>query len=339
MKSQIIYSQALPGPNHFPGETVLFYDSILAKKREFKKWSARFKYKIALESGEKLKTIDSLQTVLNKISRLKVEKTTALTFVAIGGGSIGDFVGFLSSVFLRGRKLILIPSTWLAAADSSHGGKNGLNFSGTKNQIGTFYFPVKIYICRSLLLSQPSERLTESLGEVVKAAVLGDRNLFLKLEKEPDGATLYRLLPKIIGIKNRIVQSDFLEKNGKRRLLNLGHTMGHVFESHFGFPHGIAVLLGLQFAARWSLHCGLLLPQEFFRISMLIDSMNLKENLNTALQKIKPPTVARLLSHDKKLTTGDRLDFIHIRRIGRCERKSVTIGQILDEVKRQTLEY
>ncbi len=339
MKSQIVYSKALPRAHQFPEETVLFYDSILAKNKNFKNWLKSFPYKIALKSGEELKTIRSFSLMLNKISKLSVPKSTKLTFVAVGGGSIGDFVGFLSSVFLRGRPLVLIPSTWLSAVDSAHGGKNGLNFLNVKNQIGSFYPAGKIYICKDLLLSQPQERLTESLGEVIKIAVLSDKKLFDIIEKKMSSAELYQQLPKIIKLKYKIVNRDFFEKNGLRRLLNLGHTMGHVFESQFGWPHGIAVLLGIQFSARWSFHNGLLDQTNFFKISLLIDSLDLNVNLNTALKKINKNKIVSLLSKDKKLTSKDRLDFIFIKKIGSCRRKSVTVNEILDEVKRQKLVY
>lgn len=339
MKSQIIYSQILPHPGRFPDESVLFYDSVLAKNMDFKNWARAFRFKIALRSGESLKTIDSLKAVLNKISKMEVAKSTNLTFIGVGGGSIGDFVGFAASVFLRGRKLVLIPSTWLAAVDSSHGGKNGLNFLKTKNQLGSFYLPEKIYICKNLLLGQPPERLTESYGEIIKAAVLCDRQLFARIEKLPADLEIFKLLPKLIALKYRIVEQDFLEKNGKRRLLNLGHTMGHVFESAFGWPHGISVLLGLQFAARWSFHEGRLKPDDFFRISMLIDSLDLKQDLKTALRLLKRRKLVELLGKDKKLTAHNRLDFIFVNQIGKCQRHSVSIAEILNEVNRQNLEY
>ena len=85
-------------------------------------------------------------------------------------------------------------------------------------------------------MGQPPERLTESYGEIIKAAVLCDRKLFAQIEKLPTDLEIFKLLPKLIALKYRIVEQDFLEKNGKRRLLNLGHTMGHVFESAFGWP-------------------------------------------------------------------------------------------------------
>lgn len=351
MHSQIIYTKKLPKLGRFSDETVLLYDSILAKNKDFKNWSKAFSYKIALKSGEGLKTIKSFDFVLNAITKLPVPKSTKLTFLAVGGGSIGDFVGFMASVFLRGRRLILIPSTWLAAVDSSHGGKNGLNFLRTKNQIGSFYPAHKIYICQSLLRSQPEDRLIESLGEIIKIAILGDKKLFFFLESKINGkagsknkkinaSEIYQILAKVIALKYRIVNQDFFEKKGTRRLLNLGHTMGHVFESHFGWAHGISILLGLQFSARWSLHRGLLNSADFIKISILIESLELKENLNLALKAIsKKNKIKKLLSQDKKLVAKEQLEFIFIKKIGLCQRQKIKIEQIIDEVQRQSLEY
>jgi 3-dehydroquinate synthase len=342
MKSQIIFSKALPKPAQFSTETVLFYDSILAKNKKLSPWIKSFDYKIALRSGEKLKTINSFSSVLNKISKLKVAKTTQLTFVALGGGSVGDFTGFVASVYLRGRKLVLLPSTWLAAVDSSHGGKTGLNFLNTKNQIGSFYPASIIYVCEELLLSQPKERLTESMGEIIKIAVLADAKLFKILEDKISGLKqkdVIKILPHLINLKYKIVQRDPQEKNGIRRLLNLGHTIGHVIESHYGWPHGVSVLLGMQFAARWSFKKGMLSQKDFFRISMLMDSLDLAVNLNDALKKLSTAKLSALLSKDKKLTSKSQLDFVFIKKIGLCSRQTVTLQEVLNEVKRQKSEY
>ncbi|MEQ1722862.1 MAG: 3-dehydroquinate synthase family protein [Pseudobdellovibrio sp.] len=342
MKSQIVFSKALPKPAQFSTETVLFYDSILAKNKKLNPWIKSFPYKIALKSGEKLKTIESFNSVLNKISKLKVPKSTQLTFLALGGGSVGDFTGFVASVYLRGRKLVLLPSTWLSAVDSSHGGKTGLNFLNTKNQIGSFYPASTIYVCDELLLTQPEARLTESMGEIIKIAVISDAKLFKTLEEKISGLKqqdIIKILPRVINLKYKIVKRDPQEKNGIRRILNLGHTMGHVFESHYGWPHGVSVLLGMQFAARWSFAKGVLTQKDFFRISLLIDSLDLFVNLNDALKKLSSAKISALLSKDKKLTSKSQLDFIFIKKIGSCNRQSVSLQDILNEVKRQKSEY
>ncbi|AGH94695.1 3-dehydroquinate synthase [Pseudobdellovibrio exovorus] len=332
------YLSVLPARKLFPIETVLVFDSILSRYPAFARWSQSFRYRVPLKSGEKLKTLDSLNATLKKLNQMQIPQSTELTFVAVGGGSVGDFVGFLASTYLRGRRLIQIPSTWLSAVDSAHGGKNGLNFLNTKNQIGTFYPAQKIYLCESLLKTQPQARLTEAMGEVIKIALLSDKKLFEEIENQHgvlSSTQLFKKLPEVVGLKYKIVQQDPLEKKGHRRLLNLGHTLGHVFESHFQWPHGLAVLMGMQFAARWSRHRGLLSEKDFFRIALVIESLNLQMDLDQALSKIPDQKIKALLSKDKKLTSASEMDFIFIQKIGRCLRQKVKLSDILQEVKRQ----
>ena len=342
VQSTLIYTLDLPERSHFADETVLFYDSVLAKNKTLAPWLKSFEYKIALKSGEQLKTLSSLQSVLNKISALAVPKSTNLTFVSVGGGSVGDFVGFVASIYMRGRRLVQIPSTWLAAVDSAHGGKNGLNFNKTKNQIGTFYPAHEIFISKKLLLTQPEARLKDSMGEIIKIAVLSDAKLFNYLENSVDNLAadeIFAKLSQIISLKYKIVSQDPNEQKGLRRLLNLGHTMGHVFEAAFGFSHGVAVLLGMKFSARWSFHKKLLAEKDFIRILNLIDSLALDAELNVVLKKIKTDQIQKLLQQDKKITSHSKMDFIFIKSIGKCVRESVSIQEILSEVKRQKQEY
>lgn len=342
MKSQVLYRKTLPRKGEFPEETLLFYDSVLTKNKFFSNWSKDYKFRIALKSGESLKTLGSFQAVLNKISKLQVPSSTKLTFLAAGGGSVGDFVGFVASIYQRGRPLVLVPSTWLSAVDSAHGGKNGLNFQAIKNQIGTFYPAHKIYVCEDLLNTQPESRLRESLGEVIKIAILSDAKLFKFLEQKSNhlsSADVYGKLQTMINLKYKIVAQDPFEKKGTRRLLNLGHTMGHVFESVYGWPHGICVLLGMQFSARWSLSEGYLPQKEFIRISMLIDSVEMPQSLSDALNGMSLKKISDLLFKDKKRTSTSEMDFIFIKTIGHCERKTVSVQSILNEVIRQKKDY
>lgn len=332
------YMSVLPARKLFPTETVLVFDSILSRYPAFARWSQSFRYRLPLKSGEKLKTLDSLNATLKKLTQMQIPQSTELTFVAVGGGSVGDFVGFLASTYLRGRRLIQIPSTWLSAVDSAHGGKNGLNFLNTKNQIGTFYPAQTIYLCESLLKTQPAARLTEAMGEVIKIALLADAKLFSEIESHQGtltAAELFKKLPQVVSLKYKIVQRDPLEKKGHRRLLNLGHTMGHVLESHFQWPHGLAVLVGMQFAARWSRQRGLLSEKDFFRIALVIESLNLQIDLDQALSQISDKKIKDLLSKDKKLTSASEMDFIFIKKIGLGQRQKVKLSDVLQEVKRQ----
>ena len=332
----------MPHRKSFPTESLLFYDSILNKNKAFKSWSKDFAYKIPLKSGETLKTIESLHEVLKKIANWDIPQTPNFTFIAVGGGSVGVFVGFLASIYLRGRPLANIPSTWLSAFDSAHGGKNGLNLLKQKNQLGTFYPAGQVYLVRDLLASQPVARVTEALGEVIKIGIIDDKKLFSFLEKnifKLNEKTMYQLLPQAVAAKNKIVAQDPYEKNGVRRILNLGHTMGHVFESYYGWPHGICVLLGTMFSVRWSFHLGLLPNADYIRISNLIESAYTSINLSEDLAGISKLSIQQRLLKDKKRTAGSEIDFVFIRKVGSVLRKKVTIEQILKEVDRQKSEY
>lgn len=339
--TKLNFSKNLPSRNQLPPESILFYDTILAKKPVFKAWSKKFKHKYALKAGETLKTLDSLQQILKKMSQDKIPTTTQLTFVAAGGGSIGDFVGFLASIFLRGRAFVQIPSTWLAAVDSAHGGKNGLNFQGVKNQLGTIYSAEKIFIVSDLLKSQPVERFADAFGEVIKASLINAPQIFAKLESKNDldDQFLFQLLPDLIEAKMKIVKIDPFEKKGLRRVLNLGHTLGHVLESHFKISHGEAVKLGILFSARWSFHKAYLKDSEFLRISNLLHQFESKNNLNQLLSKIKNSEIEKLISKDKKSTSIGQVDFIFIRKIGKVQRESVSLSDLLKEIQRQKVKF
>lgn len=342
MKNNVLFQSQLPARNHFPVESVLFYDQILDSKPFFKKWKKGFQYQIALKAGESLKTLESLQKVLKKLSRMNLPQTTQLTFIAAGGGSVGDFVGFLSSIFLRGRIFVQIPSTWLAAIDSAHGGKNALNFDHQKNQLGTVYLAERIYVVNQLLTAQPEARLNEAMGEVIKIGVINSPSLFDHIEakennfKEKD---LVLILPKLIAAKMKVVKTDLYETKGLRRVLNLGHTMGHVFESHYKMAHGEAVLFGTLFAARFSFHLGLLKENDFIRISNLIFAFTSENSMQRFLQKMSRAQIQKLLLKDKKVTGENVMDFVFIKKIGSVVRQKVSVQKILDEVERQATEF
>lgn len=341
-KSQVIYQTQMPSPRAFSRESVLIYDSILLKNSKIGAWIRKFPYSLPLKSGEKLKDLSSLHQQLDKLNQLSIPQTTDLTFIALGGGSVGDFVGFLASIYLRGRRLIHIPSTWLSAVDSSHGGKNGLNFQSEKNQLGTFYPADQIYVVSQLLQTQPQERLQEAMGEFLKMAIIRDKSTFSFLEKNVahlNSNKIFSILPKTIHNKYQIVAKDPYEQNGHRRILNLGHTMGHVLESHYGWPHGLCVMLGMLFSIRWSYHLKIADEETYIRISNLIEDIWPEQTLSDDLASMPINTIRKKLSKDKKLTSNSTIDFIFIQKIGSVVRRKVKIQEILSEVHRQTKEY
>lgn len=310
-------------------QSVIFYDKILLKNPAFKQWIKKYPFKIELKSGESLKSFAQFK----KISEMLVvmsEKIAArpLQFVAVGGGSIGDFVGFIASVFKRGVPLIHIPSTYLAAIDSAHGGKNALNIEigkrRFKNQIGTFYPASKIIISKSILSTLPEEIIIDSYGEALKISLLKGGKLWQKFSSQIDWdhQIIWQLLPDLIRAKYEIVSKDPFEKKGVRHLLNFGHSLGHVIESDLKISHGLSVLLGLGFALEWSRSRGLYKKQ----VISLPDHRR-------ALSKLK--NTENLLKQDKKMTGNSQIRFIFLKSPGHPVIEKVKIKEIVAEVKRQ----
>jgi 3-dehydroquinate synthase len=309
---------------------VVFYDQKLLKNPFFKVWINKFPQRIALNAGESLKTLASYSVQLQKLTQFQVHKRT--TFISVGGGSVGDFVGFLASTYKRGLRLVQVPSTWLAAIDSAHGGKNGLNFLNSKNQIGTFYLADQIVLSKKLLMSQPTDRVHDAFGEALKIGLINQPKLLQSIQVQP--AFLWKNLKLMIAGKYKIVDQDPFEQTGLRQVLNLGHTMGHVFESAHRVSHGQAVLLGLMFAVRYSFHLGYLNKKEFIKICQILFSVPLKISYNKVL-KIPDAKIKNLLLQDKKRSTGAEINFIFIHKIGNVFVQPVLISDLMAEVQRQ----
>ena len=309
-------------------QSLIIYDQRL--RPYLKTWLLSYPNTYAVRAGEGLKDVNSFPEHLRKILALtKGVGPTKLTVVALGGGSVGDFAGFVASVLKRGVPLVHIPSTWLAAIDSSHGGKTALNVNGIKNQIGTFYPAEKIYLVKSLLLAQPQARSQEAIGEALKMALLAGGPLWraLRNTQKPSSKMLWSLLPKLIREKYKIVKRDPFEKKGYRHLLNLGHTVGHVFEAELGLPHGIAVLHGLRFAIDWSFHYGLMSKDVHRKL------IGVLPEIGQSLQSLR--SAKSYLAQDKKMLADAKLRFVFLRTPGRPQIRTVTVKEVLSEMSRQ----
>jgi 3-dehydroquinate synthase len=254
-----------------------------------------------------------------------------LCFVAVGGGSVGDFVGFMASVFKRGSTLIQIPSTWLAAIDSAHGGKTALNIKCFKNQIGTFYPAQKIILCKQLLLTQPTQRTDEALGEIIKTALLSGGTLWNQISQETafNSLKLWKYLPQLISYKYKIVEKDPFEKEGLRYVLNLGHTFGHTFELYFKIPHGEAVNIGLVLALELSKVKKIMKPQVFNKIHQTpLLKCHLASNLKVSALLRKHKEISKLLAQDKKISLDGKINFVYIKSPGHPVVLSVSIQEL-----------
>ena len=162
--------------------------------------------------------------------------------VAVGGGSVGDVTGFAASIYMRGVRLTIVPTTLLAMVDSAIGGKTAIDLVGVKNVVGTFVC-ADTFVDISFLASLPSEQLNSGLGEVIKYRMLSRR-----IDEATDLAETIRLCDEY---KQRLCEEDFYDR-GVRHLLNMGHTVGHALELAYDIPHGIAVANGLYYETELS---------------------------------------------------------------------------------------
>lgn len=338
MKSRLFFQEKLPWASEWSAQGLLIFDRRLLRVPVAARWIKKFPHRYGVVAGEGLKDVREFPKHSEKISAIAgALPNRTLTIVVAGGGSVGDFGGFVASVFKRGVKLVNVPTTWLAALDSAHGGKNGLNVRGTKNQIGTIYPADQIFVAAEVLRGQPSARALEAGGEVLKMVMLkGGALSRLSWSPEESFAGLWRSLPAVVRGKMSIVDRDPLEKSGTRHLLNLGHTMGHVFEAALGLPHGLAVVYGLAFAATFSRTQRICSAEAYSRIveHPLWDLYLPLERYYEGLS-LPDARMRRLLLQDKKRTKKSLLRFVFLRGIGEPVIREVSVDEILAEVRRQ----
>ena len=231
---------------------------------------------ISVQCGEKIKTFDGYKNLVEKLIKNNVNRKSVI--IAIGGGTLGDLAGFVSSTILRGLDFFLIPSTLLSQVDSSIGGKNGINTVYGKNLLGTFYQPREVLIDISILSSLPKKEIRAGYSEIVKHALIKDYSFFCWLEQNAkklinlNNTILEKAIYKSIMVKLFYVKKDekeFLLNNNSRAMLNFGHTIGHAIENHYNYKkynHGEAISIGMITEAKISNYLGLLSSNELERI-------------------------------------------------------------------------
>ncbi len=204
---------------------------------------------ITINPGEKSKNIDTAVFIYEQL--VKIHFTRSDIMIALGGGVVGDLVGFVAATYLRGVRFIQIPTTLLAQVDSSVGGKVAVDLPCGKNLVGAFYHPIMVLIDPCVLQTLPSHYFNDGMAEVIKYALIKDKSLFLKLESYQDNQDLYEEIEEIIYrcllIKKQIVEKDEFDQ-GTRMLLNFGHTIGHAIEQYYHYEkytHGQAVAIGM----------------------------------------------------------------------------------------------
>ena len=289
----------------------------------------------ASEGNKRLATVEKLAVKL-----LELGADRGSTLIAVGGGVTGDVVGFLASIYLRGIPHIQVPTTLLAQVDSSIGGKTGVDLEQGKNLLGAFLQPQLIWMDLQFLETLPPKEFRQGMAEVIKTAMIGDENLWDYLEthtpalKHRDSQALYRIVTSCCRLKAKVVQLDEKE-TGHRRILNLGHTVGHALErlSHYQIRHGDAVAMGLVAAAKLAVSLGKLEAGELRRVEQLLEVWDLPVRIPKGFP---PEAVLAAMQTDKKHIRG-RLHFILPVRIGEVtedqELSAGPIEEILDSLR------
>jgi 3-dehydroquinate synthase len=264
-----------------------------------------------------------LSKVIDRLLELGIERSDHV--VALGGGVVGDLVGFAAAIVNRGCGFVQIPTTLLAQVDSSVGGKTAINVSAGKNLVGAFHQPSLVLIDPSCLDTLDPRQVRSGYSEIAKYALIEDADFFAWLEANGaqvlagDSAARRHAIASAITGKARIVAEDERETSGRRALLNLGHTFGHALEAEAGFSdrllHGEAVAVGMVLAFDFSVQRGLCPPEDAERARRHLAAAGLPVALREAGIDASGERLVHHMMHDKKKQAG-RLPFILVRGIG-----------------------
>ncbi|MCP4459143.1 MAG: 3-dehydroquinate synthase [Cytophagales bacterium] len=270
---------------------------------------------IEISSGEKNKTFTTCEKIWEQMTELGMSRKSLL--INLGGGVIGDMGGFVASTFKRGIQFINIPTTLLSMVDASIGGKLGIDFQGLKNHIGLFSDPAAVIISPQFLQTLPREELKSGFAEVLKHALIADLDYWETVKQiDLPNANWDEIIKKSIVIKAAVVSNDPYE-NGKRKILNFGHSFGHAIETHFleteqPLSHGEAVAVGMVLEAHISFEKKLLPEHKLKEIEEVIRQyFDLPDLPN--LEVLLP-----LIRQDKK-NKNNALNFSLLNGIGDCK--------------------
>ncbi len=290
-----------------------------------------------IPAGEASKSQEQLSAIYDWLIGLHAERGEAI--VALGGGVVGDMAGYVAATYLRGVPLVQVPTSLLAQVDAAIGGKTGINHPKGKNLIGAFYHPRLVLVDPATLLTLPVRERTEGWAEVVKYGIILDTELFARLEAyaamlrqfiPPSPMLLCQIIARCIALKVAVIEEDEREQ-GRRAILNYGHTVAHALENVAGYGellHGEAVSIGMVVAATLAQEMGLFAADEAARQNQLLQALGLPV---TYTGEVKAEDILASMQLDKKIV-GKRVRWIMPRTIG-----EVTITPLPDELVRRII--
>jgi len=294
----------------------LYLDRLLATLRGAGYETAVF----TVKNGEASKNVYTYVRLLDFLASSGLTRSDIV--VALGGGVVGDLAGFAAATYMRGVQYVQIPTTILAAVDSSVGGKTGVDLEAGKNLAGSFYQP-KLVICdHSLLEMLPPRIFTDGCGEVIKYGMIADKELFYILGNS-SRLDLGEIITRCVTIKRDIVCKDEYE-TGMRKLLNFGHTIGHAVErlSKYGISHGKAVAIGMAVETKTAARMGICGEECYQKLVNLLHKYGLPCSPGYSADEL-----ARAALSDKK-RRGGKITLVFPQSIGKCTLRDIDIGDL-----------
>lgn len=287
------------------------------------------------EAGEKSKNLDTVQDIYRQLTAQRFDRGSVIA--ALGGGVTGDLAGFAAATYMRGISYVQIPTSLLAQADSSIGGKTGVDFEGVKNIVGAFYQPRFVYININTLRTLPLRELRSGLAEVIKHGLIRDAGFFdyIRMNMHKifgfDETALRHVTKSNCSVKKGVVEQDEKE-SGLRAILNLGHTFGHAIESVSGFTllHGECVSIGIAGAFRLAQKMGMVGNAVTEEVEKTLEAAGLPVRASG----MDPQRIFAEMLHDKK-AKGGKLNFVLPVRIGEVTVRTVEDEKLLMEVLKE----
>ena len=299
---------------------IICFSSNLDKQSQKLKFTLKQKnynvQSLEIRDGEKQKELDNVKYIIEELVDLGANRSTVL--IALGGGSVGDVVGFVASIYMRGIKYINVPTTLLSMVDSSLGGKTAINYSGIKNIIGSFYQPSMVFIDPDMLLTLSDKDIRSGIGEIIKYGMIYKCSIIDKLTKNynciiqlKNKDLLLDIIFECCSIKKNYIESD--ERDiGIRNILNFGHTLGHLIESKYqseDISHGEAIINGIRLSIELSYFKKLMSLEVYSKLMNICEILNIHYNYKLNEKDIDS------IKYDKK-QSSDRYRFILLKNIG-----------------------
>ncbi|MCI9121014.1 MAG: 3-dehydroquinate synthase [Oscillibacter sp.] len=277
-------------------------------------------------AGEEHKNLTTLSAILEFLAAERLTRTDCL--IALGGGVAGDMAGFAAAVYLRGIRFVQLPTTLLAMVDSSVGGKTAVDLEAGKNLAGAFLQPAAVLCDTDCLGTLPPNVFADGAAEAVKTGVLCGEELFAALERGMLRENPAKIISRCIAYKAGVVERDEREQ-GERKLLNLGHTVGHAIEKCSGYAvsHGHAVAAGMAIMARSAQRLGWMEEPLADRLGAVLRSLTLHPGISYSAERLAEAALA-----DKK-RAGDHITLVVPKRMGECELKTVPVKDLLSIIR------